>query len=47
MQCVHTSLEEDPDSVREEFSNFLVTLLTNWKDRQDQEELGIVNMHDS
>lgn len=44
MQCVHTNLEEDPDTVREEFSNFLVGLITSWRDRQDQEELGIVSM---
>ena len=43
VQCIHTNLEADPDSVREEFSAFLVTLLTSWQDKQDQEEQGIIS----
>lgn len=43
VQCIHTNLEADPDSVREEFSAFLVTLLTSWQDKQDKEEQGIIS----
>ena len=42
VHCVFTNLEEDPDRIREEFNKFLIGLLTNRRDRQDQEELGIV-----
>ena len=43
IQCIHTDLEEDPNSVREEFSAFLLALLTSSQDRQEQEEQGIIN----
>lgn len=43
VQCIHTDLEADPDSVREEFSGFLVTLLTSWQDKQEKEEQGIIS----
>lgn len=43
VQYIHTNLEADPDSVREEFSAFLVTLLTSWQDKQDKEEQGIIS----
>ncbi|KAL5477325.1 hypothetical protein EMCRGX_G024114 [Ephydatia muelleri] len=39
---VFTSLEDDPESVRDEFNMFLTTILTNYKDSQDREELQIV-----
>ncbi|KAK3736340.1 hypothetical protein QZH41_020790 [Actinostola sp. cb2023] len=41
--CVHTNLDEDPDSVREEFKNFLAQVISNWTDKRDQEELSIMN----
>ncbi|XP_028513044.1 intraflagellar transport protein 22 homolog isoform X3 [Exaiptasia diaphana] len=41
--CVHTNLDEDPDSVREEFKNFLGQVLSNLTDKRDQEELSIMN----
>ncbi|XP_032236763.1 intraflagellar transport protein 22 homolog isoform X2 [Nematostella vectensis] len=41
--CVHTNLDEDPDSVREDFKNFLAKVLSNLTDKRDQEELSIMN----
>eukprot|EP00794_Sanderia_malayensis_P013823 gene13823-15268_t len=43
MKVVDTNLEEDPDSVKEEFKHFLGDVLSNLADRRDQEELSIVN----
>lgn len=36
-------LEEDPGSARDEFSSFVTEVVTMLEDRQDREELRIVN----
>lgn len=40
---VHTNLEEDQDSVRTSFANYLSKLFTAIADKRDQEELSIIN----
>ncbi|KAK3595743.1 hypothetical protein CHS0354_025372 [Potamilus streckersoni] len=41
--CVRTNIEEDGESVREEFNNFLSKLSLELSDKRDQEELSIMN----
>ncbi len=43
IKVIDTNLDEDPDSVKEEFKRFLGSVLSNLTDRRDQEELSIVN----
>ena len=42
VKWVSTNLEEDPDSVREEFLNFLTGLTAFSREKQDKEEQGII-----
>ena len=42
IKWVGTNLEEDPDSVREEFLNFLTGLTAFSREKQDKEEQGII-----
>lgn len=41
--CIQTNLDEEPETVREEFHNFLAKVISNWTDKRDQEELSIMN----
>ncbi|XP_064612662.1 intraflagellar transport protein 22 homolog [Liolophura sinensis] len=43
MQCIHTNIEDEGETVRREFTNFLSTLLGAMSDKRDQEELSIMN----
>ncbi len=43
IKIVQTNLDDDPDSIKEEFKHFLGNVLSNLADRRDQEELSIVN----
>ena len=40
---VHTNLDEDAEAVREEFQNFLGSLLMSMSEKREQEELSIMN----
>ena len=40
---VHTSLEEEPEAVREEFICFLMSVVESWTDRQHREEGSILD----
>ncbi|XP_045172377.1 intraflagellar transport protein 22 homolog [Mercenaria mercenaria] len=40
---VHTNIEEDSESVRNQFSQFLAKLTVALSDKRDQEELSIMN----
>ncbi|XP_074642931.1 intraflagellar transport protein 22 homolog [Tubulanus polymorphus] len=43
---VITNLEEDPDAVRIEFTNFLSRLLSAMSEKREQEEINIMNSRD-
>ncbi|XP_046560251.1 intraflagellar transport protein 22 homolog isoform X2 [Haliotis rubra] len=43
MKTVHTNIEEDAEGVRQEFYRFLGTLVTAMTDKQEEEELNIMN----
>ena len=43
LRRVTVSLEEDPSGARDVFSSFITELVTVLEDRQDREELRIVN----
>jgi len=43
---VVTNLEEDPDAVRMEFTNFLGRLMSTMSEKREQEELSIMNSRD-
>ena len=40
---VHSNLEEDPETVREEFDRFLMAAVDGWTDRQHREEGSITD----
>ena len=40
---VHTSLEEDSEELRQEFQNFLGSLIMSMSEKREQEELSIMN----
>eukprot|EP00058_Branchiostoma_floridae_P009359 XP_002594847.1 hypothetical protein BRAFLDRAFT_86014 [Branchiostoma floridae] len=40
---VHSNIDEDGDSVRQEFSNFLTNILSTMSDNRDKEELSIIS----
>ncbi|CAI7995976.1 Intraflagellar transport protein 22 homolog [Geodia barretti] len=40
---VHTSLEEEPEAVRDEFNSFLMSVVGSWADRQHREEGSIID----
>ena len=40
---VNTSIDEEGDILRQEFTAFLSNLLTTMSDKREQEELGILN----
>ena len=40
---VHTSLEEEPEAVRDEFNSFLMSVVGSWVDRQHHEEGSIID----
>ena len=42
LRCVFSNLEENADTMQEEFSSFLISLMSSWNTQQDQEELGII-----
>ncbi|PFX24138.1 Intraflagellar transport protein 22-like [Stylophora pistillata] len=43
VKCIQTNLDEEPETVRDEFHNFLAKVISNWTDKRDQEELSIMN----
>ena len=43
MHQVHSDLEEDPETVREEFHGFLLALIASWRDRQRLEEGSLIS----
>ncbi|XP_067649603.1 intraflagellar transport protein 22 homolog [Haliotis asinina] len=43
IKTVHTNIEEDAEGVRQEFYRFLGTLVTAMTDKQEEEELNIMN----
>ena len=42
IQCISTTLDDDGTGLREEFNNYLSTLLTAMNDKSEQEELNIL-----
>ncbi|KAK3084228.1 hypothetical protein FSP39_010300 [Pinctada imbricata] len=43
MSVIQTNIEDDPDSVRAEFMNYLTQLMGTMSDKREQEELSIMN----
>ncbi|EDV21587.1 uncharacterized protein TRIADDRAFT_59732 [Trichoplax adhaerens] len=43
LKCVHTSMEDRPEVIRQEFRTFLTHVWEAWAAKRDQEELSIVN----
>ena len=42
IRCIHTNLDSDSDTIKEEFSTFLMDLVGIIQDKQEKEETGIV-----
>lgn len=40
---IHTNIDEDGDSLRNEFMNYLTQLMAAMTDNREQEELSIMN----
>lgn len=40
---IHTNIDEDGDSLRNEFMNYLTQLMAAMTDKREQEELSIMN----
>ena len=47
LKQVHSSLEEEPEAVREEFNRFLMSVVGRMAERQQQEEGYILNDGDT
>ena len=43
IRCIHTNVEQEGETLRTEFRNFLSDLLTAVSEKSEQEELGILN----
>lgn len=43
ISTIHTNIDEDGDSLRNEFMNYLTQLMAAMTDKREQEELSIMN----
>ena len=43
IRCVRTNVDDDGDALRDEFNNFLSQLMTAMSDKNEQEEISILN----
>ena len=42
MNCIHTDLDEDGETLREEFRNYVSQLIDIMSEKRDREELSII-----
>lgn len=43
ISVVHTNIDEHGEALRDDFTNFLSSLLTSQSDKNEEEELSIMN----
>ena len=43
IHCIHTNVDDDGEALRDEFVNYVGNLLTALSDKNEQEEISILN----
>ena len=43
VQCIHSNIDEEGETLREEFRNYMSNLVSAMSEKREQEELNIMN----